>query len=223
MTTVTSLEARILKAFETYTGENAAEATKSDLGVSWTDAKDLSTATELPAATVAGVLGSLVKKGLVHADPAAHGKPAAVCLTDEGVDVLFLLPAIDFADENTANQWDAAGEATDALNTQVAGTPETSEADAFTAALIKAGADEEYAKGMGHPFPGIICATLRAFAGTWTGTRATFIQTAQLAGFNRFTAQTQWQRAKTEAGALTLAAALAQNAVSDALGGVDAE
>lgn len=217
MITVTSLEARILKAFNTYSGENAAEATKSDLGVSWTDAKDLSTETGLPVASVAGVLGSLVKKGLVYADPAEQGKPAAVCLTDAGVDLLFLLPAIDFADENTAADWDAAGDSADVLNAQVAkvvGAPETSEADAFVAALIKAGADEEYAKGMGHPFPGIICATLRSFAGTWTGTRATFIKTAQLAGFNRFTAQTQWQRAKTEVGALSLA----QNAVSDALG-----
>lgn len=202
MTTVTSLEARILKAFNTYSGENAAEATKSDLGVSWTDAKDLSTETGLPVTSVAGVLGSLVKKGLVYSDPAEHGKPAAVCLTDDGVDVLFLLPAIDFADENTAADWDAA----DVLNGehgQVAKVTDhldslTAEAEAFMTALIKAGADEEYAKNMGTPFPGIICATLRAFAGTWTGTRATFIKTAQLAGFNRFTAQTQWQRAKTE-------------------------
>lgn len=63
MTSITSLEARVLLAFNTY---KDAEDTKSDLGVSWTDAKDLAAKTGLPIATVVGVLGSLTKKDLVQ-------------------------------------------------------------------------------------------------------------------------------------------------------------
>ena len=95
--------------------------------------------------------------------------------------------------------WVEAGKVASALRAQlpageVEAPAEVDEAASFTAALIKAGADE----GMGIPYPGIICSTLRAFAVTWTGSRATFIKTAQLAGFNRFTAQTQWQRGRKE-------------------------
>ena len=221
MTSTTALEARVLKTFDLY---DSAEATKSDLGVSWTDAKTIAGETGLALATVVGVMGSLVKKDLIQTDEGVTGqKPQACCLTESGVDVCFALPPIDYADANVAADWDAAGETTDALNAQTAKATTTDEElrAAFTAALIKAGADEEIAKGMGIPFPGIICATLRAFAGNWTGTRGSFIKTAQLAGFNRFTAQTQWQRAKTEIGALTLAAALAMNSAADVLGGGD--
>ena len=200
MTSTTALEARVLLSFNTYA---SAEATKSDLGVSWTDAKTIAGETGLVLASVVGVMGSLVQKGLIQTDDEGTD---ATCLTEAGVDVCFALPPIDFANEDVAADWDAAGEATDALNSQVAKVTTTDEElrAAFTAALIKAGANEEIAKGMGNPFPGIICATLRAFAGPWTGTRASFIKTAQLAGFNRFTAQTQWQRARTEVGAEAL-------------------
>ena len=43
-------------------------------------------------------------------------------------------------------------------------TPEIDQQAVLTAALIKAGADEAHAQAMGSPFPGIICATLRATA-----------------------------------------------------------
>lgn len=186
--TTTALEARVLKTFGTH---KTAEETKSDLGISWTDAADIATDTGLPVGTVAGVVGSLVKKGYVYSDH-EPGKPDALCLTEEGVDVVFDLPDVDFASETVAADWDAAGEATDALN---AAAPQE---DAFIAALIKAGADEQVAKDMGNPFPGIICATLRAFASQWEGTRGSFIKTAQLAGFNKYTAATQWQRQRKE-------------------------
>lgn len=188
----TALEARVLKTFGTY---KTAEGTKADLGVSWTDAAEIAKATGLPIATVAGVVGSLVKKGLVHSDH-EPGKPDALCLlTEKGVDVLFDLPDVDFASETVAADWNSAGEATDALNAPIV---EVDQEDAFVAALLKAGADEQVAKDMGNPFPGIICATLRDFACQWEGTRGTFIKTAQLAGFNKFTAATQWQRVLKE-------------------------
>lgn len=220
MTSTTALEARVLKTFDLY---DSAEATKSDLGVSWTDAKTIAGETGLALASVVGVMGSLVKKGLIQTDDEGTD---ATCLTEAGVDVCFALPPIDFANEDVAADWDAAGDAADAMNGQilkVLGDDEADQQKAFTAALIQAGADEEIAKGMGNPFPGIICATLRSFARHWQGSRATFIKTAQLAGFNRFTAQTQWQRAKTEVGAATVLAALAELGAADAVGGGDAE
>jgi hypothetical protein len=171
MTNLTSLEAIVLNAFEAY---STAEETKCDLGVSWSDATMLAADTGLQVNTVKGVLGSLVKKGLVYADD-EPGKPAAVCLTEEGADAKFALPA-DLKDAPVVEEPGA----------------EADEA-AFIAALIKAGADEEVAKAMGNPLPGIICATLRAFAVTWTGSRKSFIATAQRAGFNPRTAATQWQ------------------------------
>jgi hypothetical protein len=178
MTNLTSLEAIVLNAFGAY---KTAEDTKSDLGVSWTDATDLAADTGLQVNTVKGVLGSLVKKGLVYADD-EPGKPAAVCLTEDGVDAKFALPA-DLSEAPVVGEEGPELEATDA------------EA-AFIAALIKAGADEEVARQMGNPYPGIICSTLRAFAVTWEGSRKSFIATAQRAGFNPRTAATQWQRGR---------------------------
>ena len=110
MTSTTALEARVLLSFNTYTGADAAEATKSDLGVSWTDAKDIAKATGLPLATVVGVMGSLVKKDLIQTDEGVTGdKPAACCLTDAGVDVFFALPALDYADADVAADWEPQG------------------------------------------------------------------------------------------------------------------
>ena len=190
--TTTALEAVVLKAFNVYADDP--EGTKGDLGCSWTGATELAEATGLAIDSVKGVLGSLVKKNLVYADPATKFAPAAVCLTEDGVDVIFSFPVgFDPANPVDAENWEAAGAAADAMEVMDSLTPEAS---SFIAALIKAGADEEFAKSMGTPFPGIICSTLRSYAGTWSGSRKTFISTVQLAGFNKYTAATQWQRAR---------------------------
>lgn len=87
MSDLTALQTKVLAAFRTY---DTAEATKSDLGVSWTGAADLAAATGLTVKGVKGVLGSLVKAGLVQADEGADGTQAQ-CLTEAGVDALFAL------------------------------------------------------------------------------------------------------------------------------------
>lgn len=184
---ITDLEATVINAFDTY---ESLAGTISDLGVSWTDAATLAKDTSLDLKTVKGVLGSLVKKGLVFADN-DNGQPnSAVCLTENGAETVFNLrdtvPADVLADDPSIEQDDEGQEALIAENEEAS----------LTAALIKAGADEQAAKNMGIPAPGIICATLRLFASTWTGTRKSFISTASLAGFNKVTAATQWQRAK---------------------------
>lgn len=69
------------------------------------------------------------------------------------------------------------------------------EEEALIAALVQAGFDEQEAIDLGTPFPGIICSTLRSHAGIWKGTRGAFIKAVGLAGFNKNTAATQWQRA----------------------------
>lgn len=203
MTNLTSLEKIVLLAFSTYA---TAEGTKSDLGVSWTDAAMLATATSLKLNTVKGVLGSLVKKGLVYSDH-EPGKPDALCLTEAGVDAHFQIDAdgsvfmddapvtetpVDMGAAMTADE-DAAVAQAQHEDGQAALISEMEEELALTA-FLKAGADEAQAKAMGIPMPGIICSTLRQFAGGWTGTRKTFIKTAELAGFNTKTAATQWQR-----------------------------
>lgn len=72
--------------------------------------------------------------------------------------------------------------------------PQDEEA-ALIAALVQAGFDEQEAIDLGTPFPGIICSTLRSHASIWKGTRGAFIKAVGLAGFNKNTAATQWQRA----------------------------
>ena len=182
---LTTKEILVLNTFETYSvdGRIDAEATKSDPGVSWTDAADLAAACNLPVASVKGVLGSLVAKGLVYADD-EPGKPSAQCLTEAGVDALVEIAAGNVAAADAAEAEEAPAE--------------KNQEEEFVAALLKAGAEEEVAKNMGVPFPGIICSTLRAFAETWNGTRKSFVATARMAGFNKNTAQTQWQRARHE-------------------------
>lgn len=134
-------------------------------------------------AEAAGTYGALIEKGIVTQysgeDDVLDGWREVATLWDK---------------------WLEAGKIAEAIRGKIAAQEEAVDQEAaFVAALLKAGADEQVAKDMGNPFPGIICSTLRAFAARWEGTRGTFIKTAQLAGFNRFTAQTQWQRAR-EAG-----------------------
>lgn len=96
MTDLTANEAAVLLTFNTY---DTAEGTKGDLGVSWTGVDVLASTTGKPMAAVKGILGSLIKKGLVESDEADKfsGKPIAQCLTEQGVDVLFALRAAKVA------------------------------------------------------------------------------------------------------------------------------
>ena len=89
---LTANEAAVLLTFSTY---EDAESTKSDLGVSWTGVDEIAKDTGKSLASVKGILGSLIKKGLVQSDEADafSGKPIAQCLTDGGVDALFALRA----------------------------------------------------------------------------------------------------------------------------------
>lgn len=184
MTNLTSLEKIVLLAFNTYA---TAEGTKSDLGVSWTDATTLADATSLKLNTIKGVIGSLVKKGLVQTD---SEDSKAICLTEKGVDAHFQIDA-----DGSVFMDDAPEELIQDEDGQAALVAEQEEELALEA-FRKAGVDEAQAQAMGVPMPGIICATLRQFAGGWTGPRKTFIKTAELAGFNTKTAATQWQRAR---------------------------
>lgn len=150
----------------------------------WTDAQTLID-NGWTAAEAAGTYGSLIEKGIVTKD--ADGD----FMDWEAVAPLWPI-------------WEQAGKVAEAIRTQLAETGAEQlatqklgdEVEDLKAALVKAGAAEEAAKAMGIPFPGIICATLRSHAETWTGPRKTFIATAQLAGFNKATAATQWQRAR---------------------------
>lgn len=131
-------------------------------------------------AEAAGTYGALVKKGIV----AQHSGEDDVLAGWREIATLW-------------PEWVEAGKVAEAIRGEISAQEEAVDQEAaFVAALLKAGADEQAAKDMGQPFPGIICSTLRHFAASWKGSRATFIKTAQLAGFNRFTAQTQWQRAR---------------------------
>lgn len=144
------------------------------------------------AAEAAGTYGALIEKGIVSQ-------------YEDDADILSGWREI----ATLWPEWVEAGKIAEAIRGKIAAQEEAVDQEAaFVAALLKAGADEQVAKDMGVPFPGIICATLRSFASRWEGTRATFIKTAQLAGFNRFTAQTQWQRAKHEIAAAAVMAAL---------------
>lgn len=159
-------------------------------------------------AEAAGTYGALIAKGIVtqhKGEPcdALDGWEKVATLWDRWVEagqiaanirdaVIVKEAPVDLAD---AFEEVAAAQGADPILEQIADGHDVQESD-FIAALLKAGADEEAAKALGVPFPGIICSTLRSFAVKWGGTRQSFIKTAQLAGFNRFTAQTQWQRGR---------------------------
>jgi hypothetical protein len=121
-----------------------------------------------------GTFGSLVAKGLIdEADKNEfainHDAPEvrAAWLECEGADET-PAPVADVTDEETV----------------------------FVNALELAAEQEELARSMGNPFPGIICSTIRAHAAGWTGTRKDFIAAGQAVGFNKHTLSTQWQRAR---------------------------
>lgn len=66
----------------------------------------------------------------------------------------------------------------------------------FVKALELAASQEELARNMGNPFPGIICSTIRAHAAGWDGSRKDFIEAGASVGFNRHTLATQWQKGR---------------------------
>lgn len=82
---LTENEIAVLTKFNTY---EDLEATKSDLGVSWTDAGELANATDKPVKSIKGILGSLTKKGLIQSD---SENTNLVCLTEEGADELYCI------------------------------------------------------------------------------------------------------------------------------------
>lgn len=91
-TQLTANEAAVLLTFNTY---EDVESTKGDLGVSWTGIDEIAAATGKSLASVKGIIGSLIKKGLVESDEADafSGKPVAQCLTEAGAEALFALRA----------------------------------------------------------------------------------------------------------------------------------
>ena len=80
---LTDLQAAILPSFLQC---GSASSAMGDTGSTYTDAKELAKETGLPFATVRGVVGTLVKAGLVWADDEADG--GLLCLSEEGCQAL---------------------------------------------------------------------------------------------------------------------------------------
>jgi predicted transcriptional regulator len=82
MTTLTTLETLVIAAFNT--NYNTAQDEKDD-NASWGNVKGIAKATVMELNTVKGVLGSLVKKGLVF----DYNEDGMFSLTDSGIDAHF--------------------------------------------------------------------------------------------------------------------------------------
>ena len=102
MTTLTTLETLVVAAFNT--NYSCAEDEKAD-NASWGKVKQLSNKTGLAIESVKGVLGSLVKKGLVF----DYNEDHTFSLTNNGIDCHFKAIAEIQAeiDEDGLDQWEA--------------------------------------------------------------------------------------------------------------------
>lgn len=212
---LTELETKVLGAFNTY---DDLASTIGDLGVSWTDAKELSVETGIAMKSIKGVIGSLVKKGLVDVDDDgpinAHDlkkAPTAICLTAEGAKVFFDLCAAesDAAEEPTADPAPAElplDWGTDpAIDDPAPAQDETPEADLSDVGtkLADAMAAEANAKlftslyedAGGHQ-PRQHCKALLAVAMAWKGSRKEYLEGAVAMGLKPNTAGAWWQVAR---------------------------
>lgn len=181
---LTELETKVLGAFNTY---DDLESTISDLGVSWTDAKELCAETGIAAKSIKGVIASLSKKGLIDVDDdgpiSAHDlkkAPTAICLTAEGAKVFFDLCAAesDEAEEPTADPAPAQDE--------------TPEADVAPYVQLFS---TMYAEAGGH-LPRQHCKALLAVAMAWKGSRKEYLEGATTMGLKPNTAGAWWQVAR---------------------------
>lgn len=97
MTTLTAMQTTVLKSFPF---ADEPENVKGDLGMSWTDAKDLSEQSGLTVKQVKGVLSSLSKKGLIFADEQGGNGAILQCLSESGCDALIALTESATASDN---------------------------------------------------------------------------------------------------------------------------
>ena len=199
---LTELETKVLGAFNTY---DDLESTISDLGVSWTDAKELCAETGIAAKSIKGVIASLSKKGLIDVDDdgpvSAHDlkkAPTAICLTAEGAKVYFDLCAAesDAVEQPTADPAPAElplDWGTDpAIDDPAPAQDETPEADAAPHVLLFS---TMYAEAGGH-LPRQHCKALLAVAMEWKGSRKEFLEGAIAMGLKPNTAGAWWQVAR---------------------------
>lgn len=211
---LTELETKVLGAFNTY---DDLESTISDLGVSWTDAKELCTETGIAMKSIKGVIASLSKKGLVHVDDdgpiSLHDlkkAPTAICLTSEGAKVFFDLCAAesdaaeatpDPAPTDLPLDWGTDPAIDDPAPAQDQ-TPEADLSDVGTK-LADAMAAEANAKlfaslyedAGGHQ-PRQHCKALLAVAMVWKGSRKLYLEGAVAMGLKPNTAGAWWQVAR---------------------------
>lgn len=197
---LTELETKVLGAFNTY---DDLESTISDLGVSWTDAKELCTETGIAAKSIKGVIASLSKKGLVDVDDDgplnAHDlkkAPTAICLTVEGAKVFFDLCAAESdAEEATPDEQptlDLDWGTDPAIDDPASAQDETPEADAAPNILLFS---TMYAEAGGHR-PRQHCKALLAVAMQWKGSRKEYLEGAVAMGLKPNTAGAWWQVAR---------------------------
>lgn len=196
---LTELETKVLGAFNTY---DDLESTISDLGVSWTDAKELCIETGIAAKSIKGVIASLSKKGLIDIDDDgpinAHDlkkAPTAICLTSEGAKVFFDLCA---AESDAAEAAQPTLDLDSAIDDPGPAQDQTPEADPAETQAAEANAQlfaTMYADAGGH-LPRQHCKALLAVAMAWKGSRKEYLEGAVAMGLKPNTAGAWWQVAR---------------------------
>lgn len=186
---LTELETKVLGAFNTY---DDLESTIGDLGVSWTDAKDLCTETGIAMKSIKGVIASLSKKGLIYVDDdgplGMHDLkklPTAICLTEAGAKVFFDLCAAE----------SDAEEATPTLDLDWGTAPAIDDPVPTGAAPNVLLFSTMYADAGGHQ-PRQHCKALLAVAMAWKGSRKEYLEGAVALGLKPNTAGAWWQVAR---------------------------
>jgi DNA-binding MarR family transcriptional regulator len=82
MTTVTAKQFAVLTAI---CPVSSAEYAEHDTGSTWTDAAEIAAQTDLPVASVAGVLGTLVQRGFIYTEDEVNGRKVDICcISEEG-------------------------------------------------------------------------------------------------------------------------------------------
>lgn len=196
---LTELETKVLGAFNTY---DDLESTISDLGVSWTDAKELCAETGIAMQSIKGVIASLSKKGLIDIDDDgpinAHDlkkAPTAICLTSEGAKVFFDLCA---AESDAAEAAQPTLDLGSAIDDPAPAQDQTPEADPAETQAAEANAQlfaTMYADAGGH-LPRQHCKALLAVAMVWKGSRKEYLEGAVAMGLKPNTAGAWWQVAR---------------------------
>lgn len=178
--TLTAKEKVVAEAMRAFFNYDNADAEKSDCA-GWFDVKEMANEVGYTQGSVRGIIGSLVKKGLIHNDEGEGGKKIQ-CATDLGIDVAFALKGAPKVEARKQADAEGDNDAAKAQADDAANNPE------FAVDTTDWNLTITQAKSL--------CVALRALAVEWDGTRKEFIAEAAKYEIHPSTAATQFYKGR---------------------------